>query len=490
MITAGFWVLGASLWMQIGYMGATLERISTRVDGGPRGLRQLLAFGAGRCSKGRTSTTRGSSLVNLNPPVWTVLISPLGLLEPLTAYRVFVLISLVIVVAYLAWTVEELRLRPGWTAVGVVMLFLSSPLLATLALGQVYPVLALGLVAAWVADRRERQEVSGAALGLVVALKPSLLPVLLWPLVRRRWRALVAAVVSGAVATLVGVVVLGPGATLDYIGVLRDRSVSAYWDNASLPSAAARLFTENPYAQNVATLPWMVPVGYALGIAAIVLTAMRVRHGPEVGLWVLVAASLLASPIAWHNYLVLLGPGILLLLARGMAAPAFLLLALQSIPAQWPLHLEREGHGRGVAGDDALPVHPDRALARPPGRDEGAARGAGQRSPGDAGTRALKRGILPFGYRDPVLPNGKVEEMAETLMQRIVEALPFLDRIADAVQPKVQEAVDAGGTTARNVLDGVWLEAPLHPALTDVPIGAWTAALVFDGLDLATGRSP
>jgi hypothetical protein len=103
------------------------------------------------------------------------------------------------------------------------------------------------------------------------------------------------------------------------------------------------LFTENPYAQNVATLPWMIFVGYALGIAAIFLTAMRIRHGPEVGLWVLVAASLLASPIAWHNYLVLLGPGVLLLLARGMTAPAFLLLALQSIPAQWPLLWNERG---------------------------------------------------------------------------------------------------------------------------------------------------
>ena len=80
--------------------------------------------------------------------------------------------------------------------------------------------------------------------------------------------------------------------------------------------------------------------------------------------------------------------------------------------------------------------------------------------------------------------------MAQTLMQRIVEALPFLDRISDAVQPEVQKAVDAGGTTARNVLDGVWLEAPLHPVMTDVPIGAWTTALVFDGLDLATGKKP
>jgi alpha-1,2-mannosyltransferase len=342
LFTAGFWVLAGSLWLQVGYMGAALGRISTEsmavhadFDSFWRSARAML--------QGQDIYDTGVELVNLNPPVWTVLISPLGLLGPLTAYRVFVLFSLAVTIGYLVWTVEELRLRPGWTAVGVVMLLLSSPLLSTLALGQVYPVLALGLVASWMADRRGRQEVSGAALGLVVALKPSLLPVLLWPLVRRRWRAWVAAFVAGGLATLVGVLVLGPGTTLDYVGVLRDRSVSPYWDNASLPAAAARLFTENSYAQNVATLPWMVPVGYALGIAAVLLSAIRVRHGPEVGLWVLVAASLLASPIAWHNYLVLLGPGILLLLARGMAAPAFLLLALQAIPAQWPLLWNERG---------------------------------------------------------------------------------------------------------------------------------------------------
>jgi len=77
------------------------------------------------------------------------------------------------------------------------------------------------------------------------------------------------------------------------------------------------------------------------------------------------------------------------------------------------------------------------------------------------------------------------KNMGETLMQRVVDAVPFLDRIADDVQPAVREAVEAGGTTARNLLDGVWLEVPLHPALTDVPIGAWTAAAVFDGLDAA-----
>ncbi len=74
------------------------------------------------------------------------------------------------------------------------------------------------------------------------------------------------------------------------------------------------------------------------------LTAYAVRRDEsETGLWALVAASLLASPLAWHNYLVLLGPGILLLLSQGKKAPALFLLVLQSIPPQWPDLWKDEG---------------------------------------------------------------------------------------------------------------------------------------------------
>ncbi|MGF1471101.1 MAG: Rieske 2Fe-2S domain-containing protein [Rubrobacteraceae bacterium] len=74
-----------------------------------------------------------------------------------------------------------------------------------------------------------------------------------------------------------------------------------------------------------------------------------------------------------------------------------------------------------------------------------------------------------------------------TLSRRIVEALPLLDGIAGAIQPKVQDAVAAGGKTVRDVLDGKYLEAPFHPMLTDVPLGSWTTTVVFDGVDAATG---
>jgi alpha-1,2-mannosyltransferase len=342
LFTAAVWVLALALWLDVRFFGGILGRISTDAMA-VHGDFETFWRSARAFLEGGDVYATGAELENLNPPFWVLLISPLGLLEPLVAYRFFALITLSVTVAYLAWMAGELRLRPAWAVAGVAMLLFSSPLLATLALGQIYPFLALGLVAAWVADRRGQPTISGGALGLVVALKPSLAPVLLWPLARRRWGTVVAALVSGAAATLVGAVVVGFGATLDWLRLLSGSSASPYWDNASLPGAAARLFTDNPYAEHVATLSWTVLVAYALGIAAVAVTAAGVRRGAGAGLWALVAAALLASPIAWHNYLVLVGPGILLLLARGWAAPAFLLLALQTIPGQWPLLWNQQG---------------------------------------------------------------------------------------------------------------------------------------------------
>ncbi len=50
----------------------------------------------------------------------------------------------------------------------------------------------------------------------------------------------------------------------------------------------------------------------------------------------------------------------------------------------------------------------------------------------------------------------------------------------DALTEPVQDAVKSVPQPVRDVLDGVWLGNPLHPALTDVPIGAWTAAAALD----------
>src|SRR5256885_4373362 len=63
---------------------------------------------------------------------------------------------------------------------------------------------------------------------------------------------------------------------------------------------------------------------------------------------------------------------------------------------------------------------------------------------------------------------------------RLTKQLADLAEPLDEIAEPVQEAVSAVPQPVRDVLDGVWLGNPLHPALTDVPLGAWTTALVLD----------
>lgn len=58
-----------------------------------------------------------------------------------------------------------------------------------------------------------------------------------------------------------------------------------------------------------------------------------------------------------------------------------------------------------------------------------------------------------------------------------------LDRWSDSLQSLVRTAVEGGGPAAlrlKNWLNGVWLGHPLHPALTDVTLGAWSTGALLD----------
>src|SRR3954471_4522704 len=65
----------------------------------------------------------------------------------------------------------------------------------------------------------------------------------------------------------------------------------------------------------------------------------------------------------------------------------------------------------------------------------------------------------------------------ETMIDRIENASP-LDPVVKTVRKIVNAAL--GPQPVRDALHGLWLGHPLHPMLTDVPIGAWTAAGVLD----------
>ncbi|MGQ0568220.1 MAG: DUF2231 domain-containing protein, partial [Armatimonadota bacterium] len=65
-----------------------------------------------------------------------------------------------------------------------------------------------------------------------------------------------------------------------------------------------------------------------------------------------------------------------------------------------------------------------------------------------------------------------------------VERQKGLDPPSEVLQKVVAATFRVTGRRLKDFLHGTGLGHPLHPVLTDVPIGAWTVALVLDVLDL------
>jgi shikimate kinase len=73
-------------------------------------------------------------------------------------------------------------------------------------------------------------------------------------------------------------------------------------------------------------------------------------------------------------------------------------------------------------------------------------------------------------------------ELLETM--DTVARQEWLDPASDSVQRVVTSALHPpgrAGTWLDNLLNGTWLGHPLHPVLTDVPVGAWTVGLLLNG---------
>lgn len=69
----------------------------------------------------------------------------------------------------------------------------------------------------------------------------------------------------------------------------------------------------------------------------------------------------------------------------------------------------------------------------------------------------------------------------------VIEKQEWLRPVEAALQGAADATLNQAGTPVRNFLHGTWLGHPLHPLITDVPIGSWTVAAVLDGYELATG---
>jgi nitrite reductase/ring-hydroxylating ferredoxin subunit/uncharacterized membrane protein len=74
---------------------------------------------------------------------------------------------------------------------------------------------------------------------------------------------------------------------------------------------------------------------------------------------------------------------------------------------------------------------------------------------------------------------------AHALSEKIA-ALSTLDGPAKAVGSQIRRLLPPG--PVKDALSGTWLGHPLHPLLTDVPIGTWTSATILDLVGGESGR--
>jgi nitrite reductase/ring-hydroxylating ferredoxin subunit/uncharacterized membrane protein len=73
----------------------------------------------------------------------------------------------------------------------------------------------------------------------------------------------------------------------------------------------------------------------------------------------------------------------------------------------------------------------------------------------------------------------------------VIDQQTWLEPASEGVQHAVTTALQPYRPATRpfnDLLNGTWLGHPLHPVLTDIPIGAWTVTALLDTLEMMTGR--
>lgn len=256
---------------------------------------------------------------NLNHPLTIPLLAPLLTLPPAAAFLLWDALGLLAFLAAFALARRTLgwTLTPtGWIA-AVALIACCPGLIYGLQLGQWGGLLALPIVALWQLlrdprlehDRRRALLLAGLLCGLLIALKPFLLPLAAFFLPRQRWAGLLALGAGGGGASLLALPFVGLATYPSWFLALRGVSWYDHGLNIGLFGLLNRL------ADPPAALGWSLQGGAALLGAALVLRARTDTAARDRTIGALLLLGLLGSSLGWLYYTPLLLPALLPALA-------------------------------------------------------------------------------------------------------------------------------------------------------------------------------
>lgn len=244
-----------------------------------------------------------SALANLNAPYFHLFFHPLTLLPLATAYGVWLAVTAV-VIGWGLWRTAR-RIAPRWPWWMWLVILAWTPLFSLAYTGQVTALVFLPLVQSWQADREARPWVAGVWLGLAVALKPHLVLLPAWWVMRRRWQGLVAMAVTVAALVATGAGVYGWNAYASWIGHLRAASWPWMAMNSSLWALPSRLFHHTPYYASLGEAPGLVVLATAVLVVPALLATLaslrrETRH--DVAWSLALTATAILIPLGWTYY--------------------------------------------------------------------------------------------------------------------------------------------------------------------------------------------
>jgi hypothetical protein len=242
----------------------------------------------------------GGKMVNLNPPISVAVFQFLSRLEPHRTLEVWQIISTILYVGlvFLLGITYKENLTPS----KFIWAFVLAGFWHTVVLGQIYIFLLAFAVIGWIFLQKKQYILAGIMIGVLIAFKPNFVLWSLFLLAAGYYATFLVSILSGLVVSLIPLMMYGT-------------KVYAQWLEASALSRETLIMPGNNSLLGLTARFHSIGLGLvfsAILIVALLILVWKKASNDEIqsetasALGIL--ASLLASPISWTGYTILLLP--------------------------------------------------------------------------------------------------------------------------------------------------------------------------------------